>query len=178
MENQKMLSTQEPVVGGTENTLILGFSRHRFSRAFREETLPGSRRRPCRRPPEPSRASCGRSPRRCSRRRSRGVRQVGRQRPRWPGPCEPSEIRPREKPRVTWVAAPAEIRAATKGLGIYRSIYWATGENVVVYFLGSGSGRVGKEYGIQRHGGRMRSRRFSRVDTTRPTATARRRSRC
>ena len=34
MENQKMLSTQEPVVGGTENTLILGFSRHRFSRGF------------------------------------------------------------------------------------------------------------------------------------------------
>ena len=41
MENQKILSTQEPVVGGTENALILGFSRHRFSRAFREETLPG-----------------------------------------------------------------------------------------------------------------------------------------
>ena len=127
MENQKMLSTQEPVVGGTENTLILGFSRHRFSRAFREETLSGSRRRPCRRPPEPSRASCGRSPRRCSRRRSRGVRQVGRQRPRWPGPCEPSEIRPREKPRVTWVCGPRRDQSWDLGF-----------RNLPLYLLGYG----------------------------------------
>ena len=73
----------------TGGALILALRNQRFSRrlrCFRMKTPAGLRPRPCRRPPRPSRATRGGSPRRCSRRRSRGVRQAGQQRPRWPGP--------------------------------------------------------------------------------------------